>query len=128
MQRAGRSLSWGLVTLGVAMAAAPGLVLSHTAPAPFELEVLRWAGAALIGLALTRPWALVQGGSTAARMQRWTRLTVASALLYVTTTQPLFLVVGFCFLTAGALDGAMERATLSTRELITRLIEGRADG
>lgn len=117
-----------LAACGLFIMAYPGLALSYTTPAPYELEVMRWVGLALVGLAITRPWALATGGDPAKRMRRWTSTSAGLGVLYVVVTNPVFLIGGFATLVAAVLDAGVERATQAAHDLLIRLTEERSAG
>lgn len=99
----------------------PSYVPNYRTPAPYELEIVRWLGLVLIGLAWIRPWALRTGGDAAARMRRWTGLAGLSTALYVLTANPLFLVIAFASVVAATLDAMVERSTAAANAMLARL-------
>ncbi len=107
---------------GAFLLAYPSHALSYTVPAAYEVELVRWLGVALLGLAGIRPWALGVGGRPATRMRRWTRITLFALVLYVFTTNPIFLIVGFSTVVGASLDAGVERSTIAAEELLARLV------
>ncbi len=116
-----------LVLGGLLAALAPAVVLGFSRPEPYEVGIVRWMGAAALGLAAVRPWALRMGDDPARRMRRWNAATIGVALLYLVTTNPLFLILAFATLAATVLDAGAEWATIAAEELRQRLSE-EADG
>lgn len=111
----------GLGILGAIALLYPTIVLGFTQSEPYEAEITRWVGLGLIGAAGMWSWAQRLGGVPARRLTRWLRAAAGSALLFVLTTNPVFLVIGFALLIAGVLDAMLERATIAAFDLMARL-------
>ena len=109
--------------MGCSLSPTPRVALIWMTPERYEMELMRWAGLAVICLAAVRPWALAEGGDAATRMRRWTGVAFGAGLLYVVTTNALFLVVGFATVAAAVLDTAVERASRAANEVLARLAE-----
>lgn len=116
----------GVVSIGLALVGAVGLlypavVLGFTIAEPYELEIMRWTGLSLLATAPMWLWATRRGGSQARRLSRWVRTATIASLLFVLTTNPIFLLVAFSLVVAGLLDAMLERGTLAAFELMARL-------
>ncbi len=127
MPRAVSDTSLLLIVGGLLAALAPSFVLAFSRPEPYEVGIVRWIGAAALVLAAVRPRALRMGDAPARRMRRWNGTTIGLALLYVVTTNPLFLILAFATLAASVLDAGVEWATIAAEDLRQRLLE-EADG
>jgi hypothetical protein len=112
------------VSLGTLMVVYPRVVLGFTAPEPYEAEILRWAGLAMLGCTAIWPWAVRMGGRVLQRLRRWMALSFTAAVLFVVTTSPLLLIVAFTLVAAGVLDATAERALAKSRELFIHIREG----
>jgi hypothetical protein len=107
---------WLLVP-GIAVAFAPGSLLASVASTQWEIDLLRYCAAAVVGLAVLWPWAMQRGGAPARRLRSWTALAALGAGLYLVDDQQLYLIIAFSCLVAGVLNGGMERAVASSDAL-----------
>ncbi len=121
MTRAAPNASVPLVVVGLLAAFAPAFLLGFSRPEPYEVAIMRWMGAAALGLAAIRPWAVQIGDDPARRMRRWNGATVTLTVLYLATTNPLFLMLAFATLAASVLDAVVERAITASEDLLRRL-------
>ncbi len=121
MRQTTASPSLPLLAGGLLAALAPAFVLGYSRPDPYEVEIVRWMGAAAMALAAIRPWALRAGADPARRMRRWNTVTLALAAGYLVTANPLFLVLAFATLVAAVLDAGVERASSASMDLLRRL-------
>lgn len=116
-----RTESLALAAFGMIALLYPRVPLGFTTPEPFEVEIMRWAGLAVLGLAAIRPWAIRSGGGPTRRMRRWTAVAVLAGILNVLTTNPLFLIVLFSAVVGAVLDATVQRATTAAYDLLARL-------
>ncbi len=115
-----RTQSAFIGAVGFLMAVVPGYAVGFMTSDPWEIEVLRWAGLLMLGLAMIRPWALATGDDAAYRMRLSCRLALALGVVYFVMTEPLFLILGFSVLAASVLDAAIERASRASEEFLAR--------
>ncbi len=111
----------GLGVLGAVALVYPAVILGLVEAEPYEMEIARWTGLGLIGAATMWAWAQQRGFGVARRLRRWLRTAAFAGLLFLLSTNPIFLVVAFALLTAGVLDTMLERVTIAAYELMSRL-------
>ncbi len=116
MMPAGRFNPW-LLFAGAGVALAPSPVLGGVASAEWEIELVRYFGLAVVGLAVLWPWAMRRGGASARRLRSWVVLAALGAALYLIGDQQLYLIMAFACLLAGVLNGGMERAIAASDAL-----------
>jgi len=109
MRPAERFNPWMLFT-GAGLAVAPSPVLGGVASTEWEIELVRYFGVAVVGLAVLWPWAMRRGGPSARRLRSWVGLAAFGVGLYLMDDQQLYLILAFACLLAGVLNGSVERA------------------
>lgn len=110
----------GTIT-GLALLLVPPSVFAPVAASPWEVDLLRFAGLAVIGVGLIWPWAMAQDHEIRRRTRRWVGTALVMAFLYPLLANSLFLILGFALLTGGLLNLAMERAERASQALGRRL-------
>lgn len=113
---AGRFNLW-LLLAGVGVAVVPSSVLGVVASTEWEIELVRYYGVAIVGLAFLWPWAMRRGGASARRLRSWVGLAALGAGLYLVDDQQLYLIIAFACLLAGVLNGGIERAIAASDAL-----------
>lgn len=117
-------MRYAIVAAGVLGAVAllyPAVVLGFTEAQPYETQIMRWLGLVLLGATVMWPWAQRHGNDPARRLRRWLRAAAVFGLLLVLTTNPMFMVLAFTVVTAAVLDAMLERATITSFELMAQL-------
>lgn len=111
------SRPWILVVVGFAVAVMPASLLELAAGDQWEVELIRFVGLLVSSLAFLRKWSIDQGGWTALRMRIWTGLSFSSALIYVFSARPFFLVALISILFGALASSGIERADLASQRL-----------
>lgn len=114
----------GTVT-GLALLLLPASFFAPVATDAWEVDLIRFAGLAVIGLALLWPWATAQEHEVRRRTRRWTGAAFVAAVLYPLTANSVFLLLGFALVTGGVLNISMERAERASQALSRRLGMGK---
>lgn len=99
----------------------PDAFFSVISTAPWEVMTLRMTGMVTVLLLAGWSWAAQVGGSVLRRLRRWSIPGVAATTVFLVSTDPTYLLIGFCLLTGAALDLWATRGHIASESLHTRL-------
>lgn len=115
-----RNLVLGLAA--VALALLPDGVFAGLAGAAWEVTVLRMLGLVGVSLLAGLPWLRRASLDAQRRLRWWSVPGLAATAIYLLSTDPVYLLVGFCLLTGAAVDMWMARAHIASETLRVRLM------
>lgn len=114
-----------LSALATVIMVAPDGMFSPLTSLPHELTILRMAGLVGVSLLAALPWAATAPLDVRRRLRRWLLPGVVSSVIFLVSTETLYLVLGFCLLTGASLDVWMSRAHIASDTMRTRLTSSR---
>jgi len=123
--RQARPAALGLLALAVVVL--PDAAFSVVTEKPAEVFILRMMTLAGVSLLAIVPWAAEADGQVRRRLRRWSIPGMAASTTYLVSTDPLYLILGFCLLVGGTLDMWMTRAHLASDSLRSTAIPGEGD-
>jgi hypothetical protein len=88
---------------------------------PWEIVILKMLGLIGVSLLAVLPWASQAGADVRRRLRLWSIPGVAASTLYLVSTDPVHLLVGFCLLTGATLDTWMSRTHVASETFRARL-------
>lgn len=116
-----------LSALAVATMVAPDGIFSPLTNVPHELTILRMLALVGVSLLAALPWASTAPLEVRRRLRRWLLPGVTCTVIYLISTETLYLVLGFCLLSGATLDVWMSRAHIASDTMRTRLTSSRDD-
>lgn len=100
-------------------------IVADTAPEAMILRMLVLAGIAVLAIA---PWAIAAEVTVRRRLRRWLVPGVGALVVYALSSDPLYVLLGFCLLAGAALDMWATRAHVASAGLRSRLTANDDEG
>ena len=110
-----------VAALGLVLALVPSSVLELVAGDVWEVDLLRFSGIFIVGMALLRPRTIRNADAAARRLPAWLLGAWLCGGGYLLWGRPLFLVLGFSILFGMTLDSAVEQAHLASENYLRHL-------
>lgn len=93
-------------------------IVADTAPEAMILRMLLLAGIAVLAVI---PWATGAQSDVRRRLRRWAVPGVVASVVYAVSSDPLYVLLGFCLLAGAALDTWTTRAHIASEGLRLRM-------
>jgi hypothetical protein len=110
-----------VAAFGLMLALVPAAVLDLVAGDRWEIDLLRFSGLFVAGMALLRPRTIRNADAAARRLPAWLLGVWLCGGGYFLWGRPLFLIIGFSLLVGMTLDSAVEQAHLASENYLRRL-------
>jgi hypothetical protein len=107
--------------LALAVLLMPDAAFSIVADTPWEVLLLRIVTLLGVSVVAILPWALTADSGVRQRLRIWSLPGALATVAYLFSTDPFYLLIGFCLLTGAALDTWTTRATMASESLRARL-------
>lgn len=99
----------------------PDGVFFIVSDSPWQVFVLRMLALVGVSLLAVLPWAREAEADVRRRLRRWSIPGVGASIIYLLSTDPVYLIVGFCLLVGAAVDMWATRAHIASETLRIRL-------
>ena len=107
--------------LALAVLLMPDAAFSIVADTPWEVLLLRIVALLGVSVVAILPWTLTADSGVRRRLRIWSLPGAMTTVAYLFSTDPFYLLIGFCMLTGAALDTWTTRAMMASETLRGRL-------